>query len=298
MIKKIITITAFFILGVVSLFGKTYRVATYNVKNYLVTDRWIEGRGYRKEHPKPETETQALREVIREVNPDILVLQEMGGENFLKELQNDLKYEGANYPYKELLQSADPVRHVAILSREPFKEVHRHDDLSFTYLKHRRESVKRGLLEVVFDADGTQWSLFGLHLKSRSRSNKNDFESEKQRTGEAVAIRAKIKQRFPKESKGLYIVVGDFNDHSKSKALKRFLKSGERTLAVKLPATDSRNEVWTHFWRSRGVYSRIDYILASPEMYPKIKEKRASVCDMPFVMEASDHRMLYADIEI
>ena len=77
------------------------RVATYNVRNYLMTDRLVPGKLgdkliWRKNYPKPEIEKTALRRIIAKVDPDILALQEMGGAPYLKELQRDLEHvEGA-----------------------------------------------------------------------------------------------------------------------------------------------------------------------------------------------------------
>ena len=73
-------------------------IASYNLENYLVTDRMIDGR-YRKEYPKPEVEKRALRANIIAVNPDILAVQEIGDLPYLEELQRDLARDGLSYPY-------------------------------------------------------------------------------------------------------------------------------------------------------------------------------------------------------
>ena len=65
-------------------------IATYNVENYVPANRVTEA-GYRQEYPKPETEKLALRGVIRGLNADVLVLQEMGSQPYLEELRRDLK---------------------------------------------------------------------------------------------------------------------------------------------------------------------------------------------------------------
>ena len=52
-------------------------VATYNVENYTIADRMVEG-VYRQAYPKPEKEKAALRHVISDIAPDILALCEMG----------------------------------------------------------------------------------------------------------------------------------------------------------------------------------------------------------------------------
>jgi endonuclease/exonuclease/phosphatase family metal-dependent hydrolase len=80
------------------------RVATYNLRNYLVMDRYFDDQ-WRPEYPKPEIEKTAIRRVITGVAPDILVLQELGGSEFLEELRSDLARDGLHYEYGMLLYS-------------------------------------------------------------------------------------------------------------------------------------------------------------------------------------------------
>ena len=111
--------------------GETLVVATYNIENYGPANRMTEA-GYRKDYPKPEAEKQALRRVIRGLNADVLVLQEMGGERYLEELRRDLRTEGLDYPHVALANAADADRHVALLSKRALKAVTTHRDLQFS----------------------------------------------------------------------------------------------------------------------------------------------------------------------
>ena len=77
----------------VRLQAEVLTMATYNIENYVSTNRMTEA-GYRKDYPKPESEKRALRTVLRALNADVLVLQEMGPRAYLDELQRDLKAEG------------------------------------------------------------------------------------------------------------------------------------------------------------------------------------------------------------
>lgn len=294
MTKKIFLISVLCLLTL-HLFGRTIRVATYNLGNYLVTDRMVNKR-YSKMYPKPESEKEAIHKIIAIHQPDILILQEMGEDPFLKELQVDLKTLKLDYPYTYLAKGADNIRHIAVLSKEPFINATSYNQLNYKFLKNDKMPVRRGLLELQFKTKGIEWSIFGIHLKSRRWDKPQDYESVKQRVGEAIAIRDKIKERYPYPEKSNYLILGDFNDNPKSKTIKRFLKSGKQKLSIILPAKDSRGEVWTHFRQSYGVYSQIDYILASPLFLEKIKDKSASIADSIFALEASDHRMVYADI--
>src|SRR5687768_6399778 len=80
----------FLLLLVVAVRGETLTIATYNLENYGPANRMTDA-GYRKDYPKPEAEKQALRKVIRAIDADVIMLQEMGGAPYLEELRRDLK---------------------------------------------------------------------------------------------------------------------------------------------------------------------------------------------------------------
>ena len=284
----------FFALWIIPLGAEQIRVATFNLRNYLICDRQVEGI-WRKEYPKPEKEKAAIRSIVSKVKPAVLALQEIGPEPFLREFQKDLQTEGIHYPHSAWMEAEDENRHLAVLSRMPIVETRRHDDLDFKYFDGR-EKIKRGLLEVVFETNGVKWSLFVVHLKSKWTERKDDPEGAKKRTGEARAARDFIRANHPPEKPSNYLVAGDFNDHRDSSPLRRFLQCGDAKLTSILPAADSRGEVWTHYWRKRDLYSRVDFILASPAMIERVKDGRGKVVDSPEALTASDHRMVHFDL--
>ncbi len=272
------------------------KVATYNLRNYLEEDRMVDGR-WRQSYPKPEKEKAALRTIIREVNPDILAVQEMGPEPYLLELQRDLEREGVVYPYATLLQGSDENRHLALLSRLPFETIaHDAAQPDFPYFGERLP-VKRGILEARFRQGGGRWHLFVVHLKSRYTDNPEDPESALRRRSEARATRDVIRNRLPPETDPRYLVLGDFNDSPVSSPVRHFLSVSGRILTRIVPAADSRGETWTHFYAREEVYSRVDFVLASPAMLDCVKGGRGRVIDLPGALQASDHRMVVVEIE-
>src|SRR3954462_10596084 len=86
--------------------AETITVATYNIENYGPADRMTEA-GFRQNYPKPEAEKASLRRVIRGLNADVLVLQEMGAAPYLEELRRDLKAGGLAYGYWAVASAAD-----------------------------------------------------------------------------------------------------------------------------------------------------------------------------------------------
>ena len=273
----------------------TLRIATYNLKNYLVMDRVVAGR-WRPEYPKPEAEKKIIRQVITEVEPDVLVLQEIGGADFLEELRRDLSQEGLHYEHAVLMRGMDEARHVALLSQLVPREVRKHRDLDFKYFEDRLK-VKRGLLEVVFELPGGQrFQLFAVHLKSRWSDEPRDPGSQMRRTREARACRDRMIERTLESGRKDYVVAGDFNDHPASAPLRRFYQRGDLELGALLPAADSRGHVWTHFYEKQGAYTLVDGFVVSPAFLPLIEGGEGHIADRPGALAGSDHRMVYFDL--
>ena len=103
---------------------KTFRVATYNVENYLddTASRCC---------VKSAASKAKVRECIRAFRPDVLALQEMGSVAALLELRAALQAEGLDFAHWEHVTGSDANVHVAILSRFPFSARRPHTDDNF-----------------------------------------------------------------------------------------------------------------------------------------------------------------------
>ncbi|MBL9188642.1 MAG: endonuclease/exonuclease/phosphatase family protein [Opitutaceae bacterium] len=269
-------------------------VATYNVENYGPANRMTEA-GYRKDYPKPEAEKRALRTVLRALNADVLVLQEMGGQPHLDELRRDLRTEGLDYPFAALATASDADRHLAILAKRELRGVFTHTDLTFTYFAGK-EIVKRGLLEATVATAAGDVTIFALHLKSRFTERPDDPGSAIRRAGEATAIRDRVLKRFPDPAAARFMILGDCNDSRTSKAVGFLQKRGKTEIAKLLPAADSRGESWTHAYRREDSYTRVDQILVSPGLLAAVKGGSGRIHDGPGVREASDHRPIVVEL--
>lgn len=263
-------------------------VATYNLANYNLTDRQIEG-AFLTQYPKPEREKTALRRVIRRLGADVLALQEVGGEPFLRELQRDLRSDGVDYPFSHVLTGADDSRRLAVLSRVPFAAVIEHTDLEFAYFEGR-ERVKRGLLEVHFATAGGECALFMVHLKSRLTERRDDPGSAIRRGKEATAVRDRVLERYPDPDRAAFLILGDFNDGPEERPVRAFSRRGDLLISEMVPAADSRGETWTHFYRRADEYSRVDFVMVSPGLAAAVQDGGGVVWDGADTMTASDHR--------
>src|SRR5207302_10566363 len=105
------------------LHAETFRVATWNVENYL-------DHGTQTRHVKSEESKAKVRESILALKPDVIALQEMGSLSALMELRDSLKTNGLDFPNWEHITGYDTNIHVAVLSKFPFtaKRPHTNDD--------------------------------------------------------------------------------------------------------------------------------------------------------------------------
>ena len=274
--------------------GESIRIATYNLKNYLSTDRLVEGI-WRQDYPKPERAKNAVRTIIAQAQPHILLLQEIGSKHHLQELQRDLRAEGVDYPYCYHLLAVDQKRQIAALSQIEAQEVIEHTDLWFVYQGERR-TLLRGMLELVFElGHGGELSVFNLHLKSRWTENTSDPEASKFRAAEAQAARNRILARTAERGQAAYVVGADFNDHPGSASFRRFLQKGPRRIGQLITALDDRQERWTYFYSKEVTYQMVDGLIVAPCLWEQVAGGVGRIVDHPQALEASDHRMVFAD---
>ncbi len=276
--------------------AESLTLATYNLANYNLTDRQIEG-AFLAAYPKPEREKTALRRVLHEIDADVVALQEIGGDDFLRELQRDLRREGLVYTEAEVLVAADSQRMVGVLSRRPLTHVGRHTELDFKYFTGR-EQVKRGMLEVQFETQAGTVSLFVVHLKSRLTERKDDPGASMRRGREATAARGRVLTLFPEPENGVFIIAGDFNEGPMHRPVRAFSRIGEREISQLIPAADSRGETWTHRYRRNDEYSRVDFVMVSAPLIPWVRGGAGHIPDSPAVLQASDHRPVVVTFDI
>lgn len=277
----------------------TFRVATYNVENYVD----VEGGG---RHPKPAESKTKVRECIKALSADVLALEEMGSTNALLELRASLKTDGVDYPYWEHVTGFDTNIHVAILSKFPFAARRPHTNDNFL-LSGRRFRVSRGFAEVDVRVTPTYtFTMIAAHLKSRRPIPEAD-EAE-MRAEEAKILRGKIDADLAANPNINLVVLGDFNDTKDSNAIKALIGGrGKNSLVDTRPAErngdnapnsnphfEPRNITWTHYYGKEDSYSRIDYILLSQGMMREWLRNETYILTMPNWGVASDHRPLVA----
>jgi len=282
--------------------AETFRVATYNLENYL--DQPTETRP----HPKSPEAKAKIRESIRALKPDVIALQEIGTVSALQELRSSLKTEGLDFPYWEHVSGFDTNIHVAILSKFPFAARRPHTNDNFL-LSGRRFSVSRGFAEVDIQVNPAySFTLITAHLKSKRPVPEADEAG--LRLEEAKILRQIISANLAANPRANLVVAGDFNDSKDSASTKQVIGRGRTKLIDTRPverngddapnpnpAFGPRNIAWTHYYGKEDSYSRIDYILLSPGMAREWVPAETRVLALPNWGVGSDHRPLVAAFE-
>ncbi len=283
--------------------AETFRVATYNLENYL--DQATESRKFVK---SPAAKAK-LREIILAMKPDVLALEEMGGISTLIELRDSLKHDGLNLPHYEYVTGYDTNIHVAVLSKFPIVARRPHTNDNFL-LGGRRFRVSRGFVDVDLRVnDRYEFTLIGAHLKSRRPVPESD-EAEL-RFEEAKILRALVNHKLAANPDANLVVLGDFNDTYNSRAIKEIVGRGKDKLVDSRPAERNgddqpnptnprfspRNVTWTHYYGVEDTYSRIDYLMLSPGMAKEWVKKETYIPAIPNWGLGSDHRPLVAAFE-
>lgn len=280
----------------------TFRVATYNVENYL--DQPTESRHL----VKSEAAKAKVRESIRTANPDVLALEEMGTTNALLELRASLKRDGCDFPYWDWVQGFDTNIHIAVLSKFPIVARHPHTTESFL-LDGRRFRVSRGFIEdEIRVAPGFTFTLLAAHLKSRLPSPEAD--QAEQRWHEAQILREIVDEHLKANPAAKLIVLGDFNDVKNSRSTWELIGRGRFKLVDTRPAErngddappekswyDPATITWTHYYGREDSYARIDYILISQSLAKHWKKEDTYTPRIPNWGVGSDHRPIVAGFD-
>ena len=227
-----------------------------------------------------------LSDVIRQCEPDIVVLQEATSVDVVEALQRDtgLKY-----------SAAKPGHSVGFLSRiEP-----QHSEW------HYEPELQRPFMEIRIGSEPLR--IFGVHLRA-THSN----YTERGRMREARALIRRIKDY----REGFHLLVGDFNTLAPGELLDMqrlpfryralaFLLGGKvtyRTIQIMLDEgyLDAYRRLNTDPGYTFPVWDphvRIDYLFLPPSYIDRVRSCRV-VTEVPEATSASDHFPLLAEIEM
>jgi endonuclease/exonuclease/phosphatase family metal-dependent hydrolase len=293
------------------------RIATFNVENLFARYNFREGvdpqasGGFTINQLAfdiyNDDEKKITAKAIKEVNADIICLQEVDSLPLLDHFQS-YYLASMRYRYRVLIDSHDPRQiDVAVMSRYPLSHIrtHRDDRQNNTWI------FSRDCLEVAADIGGKSLFLYVNHFKSMiggRPATKKKRETQAKRVAEIIDARWAAG-----DYQGNYMVLGDLNDYPEGDTGLRALLDhpGLMNVVARLP----EDQRWTHYYNKGNEYRQLDYIFLSPLLrdrntdLPGIMRKgmahraeRYTGDRFPEVGEnepkASDHAPVYMDIEL
>ncbi len=183
----------------INLFAKTFTIASYNVENLF--DLNLQGTEYKEYIPNNkynwnkksfEAKISNIIKVIKQLDADIIALQEIENEKLLILLKQKLP----NYKYHSFAKMKNSSIGLGFLSKIEIID-NKRIDVNF------KKKRFRPILETVFEIENIKFSIFNNHWPSKR-------SSESYRVKYALALNKYIK-KFQNDYD--YILLGDFNSN-------------------------------------------------------------------------------------
>ena len=271
-------------------------VASYNVENYLMMPRWVDGH-YRSNAGKPVAEKEAVTKMLTLIHPDIVGLMEIGDQRQFNDLERRLQEAGMTFSDTEYLQGPDKQRHVALLSRFPIVERHSEGFIPIQ-VQGKTFYSSRGFLDVTIALPSNlKLRVLCVHLKSKIPVP--EYSQFTFRAAEAAALKAKIETILTNDPTTPLLVMGDFNDTKNSLPIKTLLGNpGAPAILSALELHDAQGEHWTEYWKEADEYSRIDYIMVNDALKKRIDTDHSAIERPAFWNEASDHCPVFTTVNV
>ncbi|MGA0844904.1 MAG: endonuclease/exonuclease/phosphatase family protein, partial [Luteolibacter sp.] len=268
-----------------------FRFAAYNVRNWLVMDRYIDRKLHRST-PKPDEEKAAVIRLLAAHKPDVIGLCEIGTPADLDEIREMLHEAGLNLPHTHYTSGSDAVRRLGLLSRFPIVSSAKPEQTEFR-LDGRPYSIGRGILDASIEAHGKSYRFLGVHLKSKRPVP--EVDQEQIRIHEARLLRRHVDSILADDPDARLVVYGDFNDTRPTSTVKTITGNyNSPNYLTALPAKDSQGDAWTHHWVPHDIYSRIDFVTVSRVLRSELDFQNSYIIDDDGWDTGSDHRAILA----
>jgi endonuclease/exonuclease/phosphatase family metal-dependent hydrolase len=227
----------------------------------------------------------AVSAVVKAINPDILVLQEVENAAVLA----DLNAAVGNYAYPAMSNGNDPRGiNIGALSRVPFDKIVTHHNDTFSVLGTSTPTYEyaRDCFELHFTVNKKPLVLLGVHLKSKVMNDDGQ-----KRLAEAQHTRA-IGDALTKANPNLLLMMlGDFNDEPGSPPVAAAEGMGASAYVDAADAI-ALAERYTYVFDKQN--ELIDHQLRNAALTPMFDPKSAGIRHGPDVSKASDHAPLFA----
>jgi len=203
---KMIIVSILFVLlcCITPIEAKTFKVASYNLENLfdLTMDgteypEYIPNTGYGWTKDIANIKYTNIARVMKDLEGDVVALQEVESKKALITLRNKLKDFGVDYPYLEIADSMATSVKCAVLSKFPIVEK---EEIQVDLVDNE---IARNILKITLAIEGNRIILFINHWKSKRGP-------ESMRIAYAKTLRREIDKL--KEDVD-FVLIGDFNSN-------------------------------------------------------------------------------------
>lgn len=240
--------------------------------------------------PRPPASADALANVIRQVSPDILAVQEMGDPAAWAEFKYRLRQAGLEYRYEEYLPR--PPRHLnlAVLSRFPI--VGRASLTNDIYtIGPTKFPVQRGFIELDIEiTPAYRLRLINAHLKSKAF---HEYGQAEMRRNEARLLGNHVRRALDENPHVNLLVVGTLNDAPGSRSMREIYSYQGTDLLFDLRPADSAGDAWT-LRTPNDTHHRSDYMFTASGLLNETLLPKTYAVRSPLLLNATDHRPLVA----
>ncbi len=283
------------------------KVGSFNMHDLFPDDPAVLARSMAR--PKTPEEKKALAHALREMNADVLGVQEVYDTRSLKAFLDEYV---PDLGYKHVHVGTGTDRrgiNVGIVSRLPLTNLQSHGHLRARIPgANDVQPLSRSLLQGTVTApNGYEFEMFVIHLKSSNPGKWNDIVEEAKRRGldpevlkqmkmdkarvrreaEAQTVRDFMVDFEKKNPNRNYVLVGDSNDHLGTGTYQVLRGLHDQLPDLSDPLTDLPADAIT--FHSKWHRSRIDVVQTSPGMHKEYVSGSAKVLNSPAAEAASDH---------
>ncbi|NUP07673.1 MAG: hypothetical protein HOW73_16620 [Polyangiaceae bacterium] len=266
--------------------GEPVKILNWNLHNFFDT---VEDTSNTEDDSVSQAEysekLNAIVDILAELDPDIMVLQEVENETILEDLNAAL---GDKYPQQHILQGHDPRGvDIAAMSKIQFDDVVSHLGDSFVVegTTAPEFTFTRDLLEYHFHVGEQKVVLLGVHLKAKGPPDNPD-----KRLAEAQRARAVADGLTADDPELAVVVLGDFNDLPDSPPLDAVV--GSDPTYESIASNVDEGDRWTFDFE--GSLELIDHQMANPVMAKRVDTESVVIRHGNDVAAASDHHPLMA----
>ena len=273
-------------------------IATYNVEN--LHDSHDDPYTFDEVIPPKSSEAiKQLTRVIRHLNADVLALQEVENEEFLRSM---VREHLADMGYRHVIVFPTNSRHglnLGILSRLPILNTTNHlfNEMKVAGHNHPRRFA-RGLVQVKIQATPNKTlDLFVVHFKAR-RDSPGDPLSTNWRAAEAAATRQVIQETLTNNPDAWIVLAGDMNATPDSPAMNVLLKPNQKNqtalhdLHAHLPL--AKRITYLH----KPHRTTVDYIFANSILANRVVPNTARVLSDKNLLSGSDHAPVVVTLDL